>query len=44
MAPYYSDMSLVMTEQFNASLKGVKSPEEAARALDQELQKIVDSA
>ncbi len=42
MAPYYSDISLVMTEQFNASLKGVKSPDEAAR--DQELRKIVDSA
>ena len=44
LSPYYSDMSLVMAEQFNASLKGVKSPEEAARTLDQELRAIVDSA
>ena len=41
-APYYSDMSLVMAEQFNASVKGTKSPEEAASTLDRELQEIVD--
>ena len=41
LSPYYSDMSLVMAEQFNASIKGTKSPEEAARTLDQRLQEIV---
>ncbi|CAN5597141.1 ABC transporter substrate-binding protein [soil metagenome] len=43
LSPYYSDMSLVMAEQFNGCVKGAKSPEEAARTLDQELQEIVDS-
>lgn len=42
LSPYYSDMSLKMAEQFNASLKGAKSPEEAIRTLDRELQGIVD--
>jgi multiple sugar transport system substrate-binding protein len=42
LSPYYSDMSLVMAEQFNASVKGTKSPEEAASTLDRELQEIVD--
>jgi multiple sugar transport system substrate-binding protein len=42
LSPYYSDMSLAMAEQFNASLKGAKSPEEAIRTLDRELQEIVD--
>lgn len=43
LSPYYADMSLKMAEQFNASLKGEKSPEEAARTLDGELQEIVDA-
>ncbi len=44
LSPYYSDMSLVMSEQFNACVKGAKSPQEAADTLDRELQEIVDSA
>ncbi len=44
LSPYYSDMSLVMAEQFNACVKGEKSPEEAANTLDRELQEIVDQA
>ena len=32
LPPYYPDISLAMAEQFNAALKGAKSPEEAARA------------
>ena len=42
LSPYYSDMSLEMAEQFNACVKGAKSPEEAANALDDRLQEIVD--
>ncbi|HEV2094680.1 MAG TPA: ABC transporter substrate-binding protein, partial [Rubrobacter sp.] len=42
LSPYYSDMSLKMAEQFNACVKGEKSPEEAARTLKRELQEIVD--
>ncbi len=42
LSPYYSDMSLKMAEQFNACVKGEKSPEEAASTLDRELQEIVD--
>ena len=44
LSPYYSDMSLVMAEQFNASVKGAKSPEEAASTLDNRLQEIVEQA
>ena len=44
LSPYYSDMSLVMAEQFNASVKGTKSPEGAAETLDDRLQKIVEQA
>src|ERR687889_1501777 len=39
--PYYSDMSLEMQEQFNLSLKGDMTPEEAARALKSELENII---
>jgi multiple sugar transport system substrate-binding protein len=42
LSPYYSDMSLKMAEQFNACVKGDKSPEEAVGTLDRELQEIVD--
>ncbi|MBA3703928.1 MAG: ABC transporter substrate-binding protein [Rubrobacter sp.] len=41
VSPYYSDMSLEMQEQFNASLKGDTTPEEAARALKRELENII---
>ncbi len=41
-SPYYSDMSLVMAEQFNANLTGNSTPEETAANLQQELQNIVD--
>ncbi len=44
LSPYYSDMSLVMAEQFNACVKGTKSPEEAASTLDERLQEIVKQA
>ena len=43
LSPYYSDMSLAMAEQFNACVKGTKSPEEAARTLKERLQEIVDA-
>jgi multiple sugar transport system substrate-binding protein len=42
VSPYYSDMSLVMAEQFNASLKGDKPVGQALRELQAELQNIVD--
>ena len=41
VSPYYSDMSLEMQEQFNASLKGDTTPQEAARTLKSELEKII---
>jgi multiple sugar transport system substrate-binding protein len=42
VSPYYSDMSLAMAEQFNASLKGEVSVERALENLQEELQNIVD--
>jgi multiple sugar transport system substrate-binding protein len=42
VSPYYSDMSLVMAEQFNAALKGDKPVGEALEELQKELQDIVD--
>jgi multiple sugar transport system substrate-binding protein len=42
VSPYYSDMSLAMAEQFNASLKGDKPVGEALEELQRELQNIVD--
>ena len=42
VSPYYSDMSLVMAEKFNASLKGDLSVEQALQELQSELQNIVD--
>ena len=33
VSPYYSDMSLKMSEQFNLSLKGDTSPEQAIKTL-----------
>jgi multiple sugar transport system substrate-binding protein len=44
VSPYYSDMSLEMAEQFNASLKGDVSPEEAVATLQDQLQQIVEQA
>src|SRR5215210_7896616 len=41
VSPYYSDMSLEMQDQFNASLKGDTTPEEAARTLKSELECII---
>ena len=42
VSPYYSDMSLVMAEKFNSSLKGDLSVGQALRELQAELQNIVD--
>lgn len=44
VSPVYSDMSLKMGEQFNASLKGDVTPEEAVQTLQTELQDIADQA
>lgn len=44
--PYYSDISLAMAEQFNASLKGVKgevSPKLALQELQSRLEDIIES-
>jgi multiple sugar transport system substrate-binding protein len=41
VTPYYSDMSLEMAEQFNASLTGDLTPEEAARTLKKGLENII---
>jgi multiple sugar transport system substrate-binding protein len=41
VSPYYSDMSLEMQDQFNASLSGDTTPEEAARTLKSELERII---
>jgi multiple sugar transport system substrate-binding protein len=41
VTPYYSDMSLEMAEQFNASLSGDVTPEEAARTLKKGLESII---
>jgi multiple sugar transport system substrate-binding protein len=42
VSPVYSDMSLVMAEQLNRSLKGSTSPEQAVKTLQTELQEIAD--
>jgi multiple sugar transport system substrate-binding protein len=41
VSPYYSDMSLEMQDQFNASLSGETTPAEAARTLKSELENII---
>jgi multiple sugar transport system substrate-binding protein len=41
VSPYYSDMSLVMAEEFNASLNGEISPEETAQTLQQEIERFI---
>jgi multiple sugar transport system substrate-binding protein len=43
VSPYYSDMSLEMQEQFNASLKGETSPEAAVKSLQQSLERIIEA-
>ena len=42
VSPVYSDMSLVLAEQFNSTLKGDTSPEQAVKTLQSELQEIAD--
>jgi multiple sugar transport system substrate-binding protein len=42
VSPFYSDMSLMMAEQFNALLEGSTSPEEATEKLGRDLKEIVD--
>ncbi|TCJ20625.1 extracellular solute-binding protein, partial [Rubrobacter taiwanensis] len=42
VSPYYSDMSLVLAAEFNASLRGAKSPEEAAQTSQSELERIIE--
>ena len=44
VSPVYSDMSLEMAEQFNASLGGDVPPEEAIGTLQEQLQNIADQA
>ena len=44
VSPYYSDMSLRMAKQFNASVKGEISPAQALETLEQELQEIVNQS
>jgi multiple sugar transport system substrate-binding protein len=44
VSPVYSDMSLEMAEQFNASLNGDVSPEEAIQTLQESLQSIAEQA
>lgn len=41
VSPYYSDMSLEMSDQFNASVKGDASPQETVKSLDAALREIV---
>ncbi len=41
VSPYYSDMSLEMQDQFNASLKGDVSPEKAVKTLQSNLERII---
>jgi multiple sugar transport system substrate-binding protein len=42
VSPYYSDMSLEMAEQFNASLSGEVSPEQAAQTLQRDLERFIE--
>jgi multiple sugar transport system substrate-binding protein len=44
VSPYYSDMSLVMAEQFNAALKGSVPVGQALQTLQSELQNIVNQS
>lgn len=42
VSPYYSDMSLEMAEQFNASLNGEVPPEQAAQDLRTQLESFIE--
>jgi multiple sugar transport system substrate-binding protein len=42
VSPFYSDMSLRMAEQFNASLNGEVSPDEALSTLQEQLEEIIE--
>jgi multiple sugar transport system substrate-binding protein len=42
VSPYYSDMSLAMSEQFNSNILGDVTPEEAAANIKQELESIIE--
>jgi multiple sugar transport system substrate-binding protein len=42
VSPYYSDMSLEIAEQFNLSLKGDVTPEQAVQTLQSELEKFIE--
>jgi multiple sugar transport system substrate-binding protein len=42
VSPFYSDMSLELAKQYNASLAGDVSPEEAVNTLQSQLQQIVE--
>jgi multiple sugar transport system substrate-binding protein len=44
VSPVYSDMSLEMAEQFNATLAGEVSPEQAVQTLQNDLQQIAEEA
>ncbi len=44
VSPVYSDMSLKMAEEFNSSLGGDTSPQQAVSSLQTELQKIADQS
>ncbi len=44
VSPVYSDMSLKMAEEFNSSLGGDTSPQQAISSLQTELQKIADQS
>jgi trehalose/maltose transport system substrate-binding protein len=42
VSPYYSDMSLAMSKQFNANVLGSSSPEQVAQTLQDQLSSIVE--
>ena len=42
VSPYYSDMSLEIAEQFNASLKGEVAPQQAAETLRGRLESLIE--
>jgi multiple sugar transport system substrate-binding protein len=44
VSPYYKDMSAVMATEFNACLRGVSSPEETAKTLQERLRAILEQA
>jgi len=42
VSPYYSDMSLVLAEEFTSVVKGDTSPDEAAKSIKGELENIIE--